>query len=83
MKYNKFKFIYFLILFTLVYLSVFPRNVYAYIDPGSGSYLIQVILGFVFGGLFMIKIYWNKIKDKLLKRKSKGGKKEIKKTQNK
>lgn len=50
------------IILILSFLFVFPREVYAYIDPGSGSYLTQVILGFVFGGLFMIKIYWNKIK---------------------
>jgi hypothetical protein len=41
---------------------VFPRKVDAYIDPGSGSYIIQVILAAVLGGLFAVKLYWKKIK---------------------
>ena len=67
---------YFPALFILAFLFIFPREVYAYIDPGSGSYLTQVILGFVFGGLFMIKLYWNKIKNVLFRNKSKDRKEE-------
>jgi len=33
-----------------------------YIDPGSGSYLIQVIIAAVLGGLFYFKRIWLKIK---------------------
>jgi hypothetical protein len=60
-----------LIVLIISFLFVFPGEVYAYIDPGSGSYLTQVVLGFVFGGLFMIKLYWNKIKNAIFKNKSK------------
>ena len=58
-------------LFMLTFLFVFPGEVHAYIDPGSGSYLTQIILGFVFGGLFMIKLYWNKIKNAIFRNRSK------------
>jgi hypothetical protein len=34
----------------------------AYIDPGTGSLVIQVIIGVLCGGLFMIKLFWKKIK---------------------
>ncbi len=41
---------------------VFPKNLQAYLDPGTGSYIIQVILAFVIGGLYGCKIYWERIK---------------------
>ena len=33
-----------------------------YVDPGSGSYLIQVIIAAVLGALFYFKTIWWKIK---------------------
>ena len=33
-----------------------------YIDPGSGSYLVQVIIAAVLGGAFWIKKFWRKIR---------------------
>jgi hypothetical protein len=33
-----------------------------YIDPGSGSYLIQVIIAAILGALFYFKNLWWKIK---------------------
>ncbi len=41
---------------------VFPSKVYAYLDPGSGSYIIQVLLGILFGASYLIKVYWGRIK---------------------
>lgn len=35
--------------------TVFPTNVYAYIDPGSGSYIVQMIIAGVLGGGFMLR----------------------------
>jgi len=34
-----------------------------YLDPGSGSYLIQLLLAAVLGGAFLVKAYWQKIKE--------------------
>lgn len=34
----------------------------AYIDPGTGSYLIQLLIATILGSLFAIKIYWRKIR---------------------
>ena len=33
-----------------------------YLDPGSGSFLIQLLLAALIGGGFAVKIYWKKIK---------------------
>jgi hypothetical protein len=34
----------------------------AYLDPGSGSFLIQLLLAGGLGAAFLIKTYWRKIK---------------------
>jgi len=33
-----------------------------YIDPGSGSYLVQLIIAAVLGGAYYLKSGWGKIK---------------------
>ena len=52
---------------TLFLLILVVRNSYAYIDPGTGSYLLQLMLAGLLGLAFTIKIYWHKIKTFLLK----------------
>jgi len=44
-------------------LTFFSKEAYAYIDPGTGSYILQLLMAVVFGALFGIKLFWNKIKD--------------------
>lgn len=34
----------------------------AYLDPGSGSFIIQLLVAALFGALFLVKLYWGKIK---------------------
>ncbi len=34
----------------------------AYLDPGSGSYLIQLLIAAALGGVFVVKAYWRSIK---------------------
>ena len=38
------------------------QNAFAYLDPGTGSYVFQVLVAAFIGGLFTIKIFWQKIK---------------------
>jgi hypothetical protein len=33
-------------------------TLFLYIDPGSGSYLVQVIIAAILGGAFWIKKFW-------------------------
>lgn len=50
------------LIFLLFYLFVLPVKVGAYLDPGSGSFIFQLLIGTLLGGLVAIKIYWKKIK---------------------
>lgn len=34
----------------------------AYLDPGSGSFLLQILLAALLGGLFVLRSYWGKVK---------------------
>ena len=43
------------------------QDAYAYIDPGSGSMVIQVIIGALVGVGVTLKIYWYKFKEKILR----------------
>jgi hypothetical protein len=45
---------------TLIFLCVYPSNAYAYLDPGTGSYIFQIILAFILAALFSLKKYWKK-----------------------
>ena len=42
---------------------VFPQGAYAYIDLGSGSYIFQLVIAFLVGGLFAVKVFWARIKN--------------------
>jgi len=37
-------------------------NVAGYIDPGTGSFIIQILIAGLCGGLLAIKLFWNNIK---------------------
>ncbi len=41
--------------------SLLPSRASAYIDPGAGSYLFQLIIGVVLGAVFTIKMYWRQL----------------------
>ena len=58
-----------LYIFTLI---VFPTNAFAYLDPGTGSIILQAILGFIAATIASVSIYWTKFKSlisKLLNKK--------------
>ncbi len=39
-----------------------PRISAAYLDPGTGSYIIQILIAAGLGLLFSVKIFWQRIK---------------------
>lgn len=60
------------VIIILVLMLTSPKCAYAYVDPGTGSFVVQLILGFIFGSIIGIKLYWKKIKSffaKLFSRK--------------
>ncbi len=50
--------------FALVFLSVLGIDTpaHAYLDPGTGSMLVQMLLGGVAGALVIGKLYWHRVK---------------------
>ncbi len=50
----------FLSLILLVWL-IAPGQALAYLDPGTGSALIQMLVAAVMGGLFVLRMYWRKL----------------------
>ncbi|MHC1783408.1 MAG: hypothetical protein AB9891_11765 [Anaerolineaceae bacterium] len=38
-----------------------------YLDPGSGSFIIQILLAALLGSAFAIKMYWKKLKSFIVK----------------
>jgi len=56
----------------------FSPNSYAYLDPGSGSYLFQIIIAALLSVSFLLKAFWQRIKlffSGLFSEKRKGQKK--------
>lgn len=51
-------------------------NNFLYIDPGSGSYLIQMIVAAILSGLFFFKSIWNRIKSFFSKKDEEAEKKD-------
>jgi len=43
-------------------LVVFSAPAYAYIDPGTGSYLLQLLVAGALGASVALKIYWNQLR---------------------
>ena len=48
---------FFIAIFILV-----TKDAHAYLDPGSGSYLLQIVIAGLVGGLFTVKTFWFQIK---------------------
>jgi len=46
----------------ILFCTLFVSDAYAYLDPASGSIIIQVIIGALVGVGIAAKIYWEKIK---------------------
>jgi hypothetical protein len=39
----------------------FPATARGYIDPGTGSYVLQLLLAGLLGALFALKVFWRKV----------------------
>ena len=57
----KFVSIIFIITSTLLLTDEVNKVSYAYLDPGTGSYIFQIIIATIIGGIFGIKLFWQKI----------------------
>jgi hypothetical protein len=49
-------------LFFLLAFFMFPGTGHAYLDPGTGSYFLQLLIAAFVGASFALKLYWRKLK---------------------
>jgi len=47
---------------TVCVLLICGEVAHAYMDPGTGSYLFQLLMASILGALFAIKMYWKSLK---------------------
>lgn len=60
-----YKFFHFLVLLLILNIFFIDQEAYAYINPGSGSYILQIVIGwFLSVGYFFKKIFLPKKKEK-------------------
>jgi len=53
----------FMVAFVVLVESLFVvDHAHAYVDPGSGSMLLQLLLGGVAGAAVLVKYYWQRIR---------------------
>lgn len=45
--------------------GLWPRPAQAYIDPGTGSFVVQGIIAAVVGASFALKVFWRRIVSKI------------------
>ena len=50
------------VLVLLAVFVLFPQRAYGYVDPGTGSYILQIIIAGLLGGLFALKMSWKSIR---------------------
>jgi len=50
-----------------VFMIAFQPQAHAYLDPGSGSFFIQMVLAGLLGASFMLKNFWKKVKEFITK----------------
>lgn len=61
-----------LLLILVITVLIFPKPVHAYLDPGTGSYVFQILIAGAIGGSIAFKSGWKRIIE-LFKRKPKSG----------
>jgi hypothetical protein len=50
------------IIFLVLFYLILPPKAYAYLDPGTGSYILQMTIAALLGGLFVVKKFWYRFK---------------------
>ncbi len=55
----------FLFAVLIIYFGVMPTRAYAYLDPGTGSFIFQILVGAIVGGIFYFKNFIASLKEKI------------------
>jgi len=49
------------VIFGCLLTVTYAGELYAYLDPGTGSYFFQILIGVLLGSLLAIKLFWRNI----------------------
>ena len=63
------------VLFVVAVLLLMSVPAHAYLDPGTGSYVLQIVIGVVLSAAFAVKVFWIRIRTffgSLISRKPRG-----------
>ena len=47
---------------SIILFVTLPTLAFGYIDPGTGSYLLQILIATLLGGLLALKVFWQRVK---------------------
>lgn len=50
-----------ILLLLVAFVALTARNAHAYLDPGTGSYVLQLVIAFFVGAVFAVKMFWRRI----------------------
>lgn len=50
------------VLMVLILYLLFPPKAYAYLDPGTGSFIVQIAIASLVGIGFSVKMFWGNLK---------------------
>ena len=53
--------------------SALPRPAHAYIDPGSGSYVFQMLIAGFLSFAFAVRHYWDRLRSFITRQRSERG----------
>ena len=68
-----------MVILTVILILCSVSKAHAYIDPGTGSYIIQVVIGVLLGAAYALKVYWEKVRayfSKIFSKRTKSDKNE-------
>jgi len=57
-------------------LLLFPKDAYAYIDPGVGSYIFQILIAVLLGTLFYLKFFLRRVRNFIRRLTGRGRRKD-------
>jgi len=46
-----------------ILMIVWSSDAQAYLDPGTGSYMLQIVIAGIVSALFTIKMFWRRVVD--------------------
>ena len=49
-------------IFLVLIVMTCSQSAVAYLDPGTGSFMIQMLIAGIMGALFTLKLYWYRLK---------------------